>query len=246
MKIYCSCCDKVQPVRIDNCRDAKTNEPFQDIVCAECDLVIVSGIDIAPPEFVTHTVEQPDDWSEWVCPDPKGYLMKCCDCGLVHEAEFGVVRYKSETEREDCDMVDDPNLQAVFRMRRSEQWSPADTAHRAGGLPMAEQPAQDNTYNYAKNLAEAMFKRHFASDEHYASGRIVWGVNDTVIGILTQIDNMVADMVRRPAQRKPLTDEQTWKFKLQLEKDAEMKIPEKPFRHVVRAIEAAHGIKGDA
>ena len=151
-------------------------------------------------EFFTHSVEQPYDWSEWVCPDPKGYLMKCCDCGLVHEAEFGVVRYKSETEREDCDMVDDPNLQAVFRMRRSEQWSPLDTAHRAGGLPM-EQPAQDNTYNYAKNLAEAMFKRHFASDEHYASGRIVWGVNDTVIGILTQIDNMVADMVRRPAQQ---------------------------------------------
>jgi hypothetical protein len=50
MKIYCSCCDKVQPVRIDNCRDAKTNEPFQDIVCAECDLVIASGTDIAPPK----------------------------------------------------------------------------------------------------------------------------------------------------------------------------------------------------
>ena len=50
MKIYCSCCDKVQPVRIDNCRDANTNEPFQDIVCAECDLVIASGIDIAQPE----------------------------------------------------------------------------------------------------------------------------------------------------------------------------------------------------
>ena len=88
------------------------------------------------PEFITHSVEQPYDWSEWVCPDPKGYLMKCCDCGLVHEAEFGVVRYKSETEREYCDFVDDPNLQAVFRMRRSEQWSPVDTAHRAGGLPM--------------------------------------------------------------------------------------------------------------
>ena len=65
-----------------------------------------------------------------------------------------------------------------------------------------EQPAQDNTYNYAKSLAEAIFKQHFASDEHYASGRIVWGVNDTVIGILTQIDNMVADMVRRPAQQQ--------------------------------------------
>ena len=93
-------------------------------------------------EFFTHKVEQPYDWTEWVCPDPKGYLMKCCDCGLVHEAEFGVVRYKSETEREDCDFVDDPNLQAVFRMRRSEQWSPVDTAHRAGGLPM-EQSEQE-------------------------------------------------------------------------------------------------------
>ena len=69
---------------------------------------------------------------------------------------------------------------------------------------LAEQPAQDNTYGYAKYLAEAMFKRHFASDEHYASGRVVWGVNDTVIGILTQIDNMVADMVRRPAQQEPV------------------------------------------
>ena len=93
---------------------------------------------LAEPEFIKHEVENADDWSEWVCPDPKNYLMKCCDCGLVHEAEFGVVRYKSETEREDCDMVDDPNLQAVFRMRRSEEWSPEDTAHRSGGLPMAK------------------------------------------------------------------------------------------------------------
>ena len=69
-------------------------------------------------------------------------------------------------------------------------------------------PVKDNTYGYAKSLAEAIFKRHFASDEHYASGQIVWGVSDTVIGILTQIDNMVADMVRKPAQRKPLTDEE--------------------------------------
>ena len=85
---------------------------------------------------------------------------------------------------------------------------------------LAEQPAQqeqvrvpvtDNTYNYAKSLAEAIFKQHFASDEHYASGRIVWGVNDTVIGILTQIDNMVADMVRRPAQQQePVASKQTF------------------------------------
>ena len=97
---------------------------------------------LAQPEFIKHEVKNADDWSEWVCPDPKNYLMKCCDCGLVHEAEFAVVRYKSKTERDDCDMVNDPNLQAVFRMRRSEEWTPEDTAHRVGGLPMA-QPEQE-------------------------------------------------------------------------------------------------------
>jgi len=121
------------------------------------------------PEFITHSVEQPYDWSDWVCPDPKGYLMKCCDCGLVHEAQFGVVRYKSETEREDCDMVDDPNLQAVFRMRRSEQWSPEDMAHRAGGLTMVEQPYPDNfidalKYDVARRDSETAQKDYWQEE----------------------------------------------------------------------------------
>lgn len=114
-------------------------------------------------------------------------------------------------------------------------------------------PVMDNTYNYAKSLAEAIFKQHFSSDEHYACGRIVWGVNDTVIGILTQIDNMVADMVRKPAQRKPLTDGQ----KRDLIKKSELwdmhvhigwySAPSKSFvekaMQLIADIEAAHGIK---
>lgn len=75
------------------------------------------------PEFQTHE-EGDDGWSEWVCPNPDSYLMKCCDCGLVHEAQFGVVRYTDTAEKENCDMVEDPNLQAVFRMRRSKQPEP--------------------------------------------------------------------------------------------------------------------------
>ena len=117
------------------------HQPY--MICHQVDEAFES-IDeaLAQPEFIKHEVENADDWSEWVCPNPESYLMKCCDCGLVHEAQFKVVRYKSEDDREDCDMVDDPNLQAVFRMRRSEQWLPEDTAQRAGGLPMA-QPEQD-------------------------------------------------------------------------------------------------------
>lgn len=83
--------------------------------------------------FTKHEVEQSSDWSDWVCPDPKGYLMKCCDCGLVHEAQFAVVRYETESN-EDCEPVVDQNVQSVFRMRRSE-----DTAQRVGGLPMTDE-----------------------------------------------------------------------------------------------------------
>lgn len=29
---------------------------------------------------------------EWVQPVSNGYLMKCCDCGLVHRVDFRVVK----------------------------------------------------------------------------------------------------------------------------------------------------------
>lgn len=33
-------------------------------------------------------IEGRGGWCEWQAPVMKGYLMKCCDCGLVHELEF--------------------------------------------------------------------------------------------------------------------------------------------------------------
>ncbi len=30
---------------------------------------------------------------EWIQPKPKGYLMSCCDCGLVHRLDFRIVNY---------------------------------------------------------------------------------------------------------------------------------------------------------
>lgn len=38
-----------------------------------------------------HTEENPGGWSDWVQP-LNGYRMACCDCGLVHEMEFEVLR----------------------------------------------------------------------------------------------------------------------------------------------------------
>ena len=87
---------------------------------------------LTKPEFIKHE-EGGDGWSDWVCPDPNDYLIKCCDCGLVHEAQFRVVKY-APAPSEECEIVNDPNLQAVFRMRRSQRWTPDDTAYRPGGL----------------------------------------------------------------------------------------------------------------
>ena len=64
-----------------------------------------------------------DGWCDWVCPKPRGYLMQCCDCELVHEVDFRVVRYESE-ESEVYEVVDDPNLQAQMRLRRRDDLSP--------------------------------------------------------------------------------------------------------------------------
>jgi hypothetical protein len=68
-----------------------------------------------PQDFIKHEVDSFDDWSEWVCPDPTQYFMKCCDCGLVHEMQFNVVKY---SEGDKCEDFDDPYVQAVFRARR--------------------------------------------------------------------------------------------------------------------------------
>jgi hypothetical protein len=173
---------------------------------------------LAQPEFIKHEVKNADDWSEWVCPDPKNYLMKCCDCGLVHEAEFAVVRYKSETERDDCDMVDDPNLQAVFRMRRSEEWTPEDTAHRSGGLPMAQ--LEQEPVAWRIRCTDPMrdwvlMYRHPKTEEQF-------------------LNMEIQPLYTTPPQRKPLTDEEIETYRHMIDWTAHWS-----YINFARAIEAA-------
>ena len=151
-----------------------------------------------------------------MCPDPQSYLMKCCDCGLVHEAQFGVVRYASETEREDCEKVDDPNLQAVFRMRRSEQWTPKDTAYRPGGLAQPEQEP------------------------------VAWMDREGDLYKMPEIKNWAPPhtmLYTAPPQRKPLTKQEIWKIHDLCIPPTEGYVSPVEF---TRAIEQAHGIKGKA
>lgn len=47
------------------------------------------------PKF-KREVEGENGWSRWVPPTMKGYRIACCDCGLVHNMEFRVVKIKRE------------------------------------------------------------------------------------------------------------------------------------------------------
>jgi hypothetical protein len=67
--------------------------------------------------------EVEDGWCDWVCPKPRGYLMQCCDCELIHEVDFRVVQYEPKPS-EMYEVVDDPNLQAQMRLKRRDDLSP--------------------------------------------------------------------------------------------------------------------------
>ena len=70
--------------------------------------------------------------------------------------------------------------------------------------PLYAHPApqhDDIAYREAVRLATLLFKKHFAHEEHYASGRIVWEPCDTTAGVISQIDNMVCELVKPTPQR---------------------------------------------
>ena len=64
-----------------------------------------------------------DGWCDWVCPKPQGYLMQCCDCELIHEVESRVAKYEPRPS-EVFEVVDDPDLQVQWRMKRRDDLSP--------------------------------------------------------------------------------------------------------------------------
>ena len=70
-------------------------------------------------EFHLHDEENEGGWTDWICPKPDSYLMKCCDCGLVHEMQTRVADYESRPS-EDFVVSNNPDLQAQFRVRRHE------------------------------------------------------------------------------------------------------------------------------
>lgn len=66
----------------------------------------------------------PDDegWSEWVQPTMQRYLMQCCDCGLIHEMQFGALKKGASLPDGSWEGEElDPDVYRVeFRARRHD------------------------------------------------------------------------------------------------------------------------------
>jgi hypothetical protein len=71
------------------------------------------------PEVVAAT---PDGFSEWGAPDMTGARVACCDCGLVHEHQFKVVRRigKRRGDISKAYAIKDHDVFIVMRTRRME------------------------------------------------------------------------------------------------------------------------------
>lgn len=64
--------------------------------------------------------ENPNGWSEWLAPVMRNYKLGCCDCGLVHDMQFKIVKVKTRGKGTFNGPVVDGH-RVLFRARRNKQ-----------------------------------------------------------------------------------------------------------------------------
>lgn len=64
-----------------------------------------------------------DGWCDWVTPIMTGYRMACCDCGLVHDVQFQVMRVTSKNANGTFEalVVDKDRYRVAMRMKRNNR-----------------------------------------------------------------------------------------------------------------------------
>jgi nitrate/TMAO reductase-like tetraheme cytochrome c subunit len=73
----------------------------------------------------------PDGWTDWVMPVMEGYRMACCDCGLVHEMKFAVVKVVSKSRDGTKKLAAaDPTHEVLFKARRHNRATAQHRRHK--------------------------------------------------------------------------------------------------------------------
>ena len=64
-----------------------------------------------------------DGWTDWQTPVMRGYRLGCCDCGLVHDIDFRVVRIVRRRRNgvKEGEVLSSKDYQIGFRVRRNER-----------------------------------------------------------------------------------------------------------------------------
>lgn len=79
-----------------------------------------------------------DGWCDWIHPIP-GYLMKCCDCGLVHEMAFEIVVRDEELQGGPLNEGEDEATGViVFRAKRADADTSGASVTNPGRTPECE------------------------------------------------------------------------------------------------------------
>lgn len=63
----------------------------------------------------------PGGWSKWTIPVMKQYRMACCDCGLVHDLDFRVLKVTSRKNSREFWGERVPGMRVEFRARRNNR-----------------------------------------------------------------------------------------------------------------------------
>lgn len=84
--------------------------------------------------------EGPDGWCDWIAPIP-GYRFMCCDCGLVHEMEFRIVKQVGPEDKSGTWPSRKPRekrLRVAFRARRDKRATAGRRSRRSVNAQYSE------------------------------------------------------------------------------------------------------------
>lgn len=68
-------------------------------------------------------VQRADGWCDWVEPVMAGYKMSCCDCGLVHDMQFAVLKKGADLPDGtwEAEEMDPEKFRVRLRARRNKR-----------------------------------------------------------------------------------------------------------------------------
>lgn len=81
--------------------------------------------------------EGDNGWTRWIPPRMTGYKLACCDCGLVHDTQFKVLRVTKRNKDGSWEGVRIAGTKVLFRVRRNDR---STAAMRTADKKRAKKP----------------------------------------------------------------------------------------------------------